>query len=105
MSKAYQKTYHKQWYEKNKVARKEQIIQREKGIRCWFQEFKRTLKCSRCPENHPACLDFHHRDPAKKSFNISTAVTDGWGINRILEEVAKCIVLCKNCHAKEHSGL
>ncbi|MDQ6660237.1 MAG: hypothetical protein M3Z24_04640 [Chloroflexota bacterium] len=32
----------------------------------------------------------------------SAAVRDGYGVERIKREVAKCTVLCANCHAKLH---
>ena len=65
---------------------------------------KATLKCARCGENHPATLQFHHCDPQKKDFNLSEAVREGYSIKRIKKEVAKCTVLCANCHAKECYG-
>ena len=65
---------------------------------------KATLECARCGENHPATLQFHHCDPQKKDFNLSEAVREGYSIERISKEVAKCTVLCANCHAKECYG-
>ena len=65
---------------------------------------KATLECARCRENHPTTLQFHHCDPQKKDFNLSEAVREGYSIERIRKEVAKCTVLCANCHAKECYG-
>ena len=72
-------------------------------IKEWFTEYKKTLKCKRCPENDPACLDFHHTDPSKKEKRISQMVN--WGHSRItiMQEVNKCEVLCSNCHRKLHA--
>jgi hypothetical protein len=67
----------------------------------WFQEYKKTLKCNRCTENHPACLQFHHIDPSKKEVAVSQVVRR-WGRKRILAEIAKCEIICANCHFKEH---
>lgn len=58
--------------------------------------------CSRCPESHPACLDFHHRDPETKSFALSRGHEHSRAA--ILAEIAKCDVLCANCHRKEHTS-
>lgn len=64
---------------------------------------KANLKCVRCGENHPGCLDFHHRDPETKLFAISKGVgraNKSW--ESIQAEINKCDVLCANCHRKEH---
>lgn len=68
----------------------------------WLAEYKSHCACKHCGETHPACLQFHHRDPSMKDFSISNAVGWGWSIARIEAEIAKCDVLCGNCHAKIH---
>jgi hypothetical protein len=45
-------------------------------------------------------LDFHHTDPRAKEFKISQMRT----IPRLKAEIAKCIVICANCHRKGHKG-
>lgn len=90
------------WYLNNKAKRFKANRKVRAGLRVWFQEYKATLCCERCGENHPACLDFHHLNPAEKDFNISEMLTKYGSKKRILEEVAKCVVLCSNCHRKEH---
>lgn len=59
-------------------------------------------KCKYCPETHPSCLDFHHRNPAEKSFNISSSQLGNRSISAIDAEIAKCDVICSNCHRKLH---
>jgi hypothetical protein len=99
----YHKQYHKKWYNKNKENRKRQIFQRRNKIIIWFKQEKKKLKCERCPESHVACLEFHHKNPKEKEFAISELVNNrGWSIKRIKIEISKCIVLCSNCHRKEH---
>lgn len=52
--------------------------------------------CSRCGtlEN----TEIHHRDPsAKESHRIWS-----WSETRIREELAKCDILCRNCHMEHH---
>ena len=68
----------------------------------WYAELKSKSHCLRCRENHPACIQFHHLDKTQKDFNIADMVRSGFGIKRIEKELAKCIALCANCHAKEH---
>lgn len=69
----------------------------------WYREYKKTLKCAMCGETYWACLDFHHTDPSIKDNIISRMVADGVGIEKIKEEIAKCVVLCSNCHRKFHN--
>jgi ribosomal protein L44E len=45
-------------------------------------------------------LDFHHRDPATKDFSVGHF--DG-SLERLLAEVAKCDLLCANCHRTRHA--
>jgi hypothetical protein len=57
--------------------------------------------CVKCGETDPACLDFHHRNgKADKLGDIATIRR--FGKERILAEIAKCDVLCTNCHRKLH---
>ena len=58
--------------------------------------------CIECGEKHPACLQFHHRNPENKEFTIRWAVSVKIPKNRILAEIDKCDILCANCHCKVH---
>jgi len=58
--------------------------------------------CQECGEGHPACLAFHHRDPSTKKFNFNAPELVGRSHAEIAEELAKCDVLCENCHRKLH---
>lgn len=95
----------KKWYQNNKATKIAWQDKRRKELRAWLVELKKTLKCSRCPENHPACLVFHHIDPKTKELEISYAVNNNWSIKKIEAEIAKCEVLCANCHMKHHHGV
>ena len=68
-----------------------------------FNEYKKTLKCIICGYDEiPGKLEFHHRDPITKLFDVS--VRSHWGLHnkRMLKEMAKCDVLCRPCHADHH---
>jgi hypothetical protein len=67
-------------------------------LRADIKAWKLQHKCARCPENDPVCLDLHHLDPAEKDFTPSSASS----FPKFLEEAKKCIILCANCHRKEH---
>ena len=102
MSKEYHKEYHKKWYQINKINRRNQIQLRKDKTKVWIVNYKKDLVCSICGENHPATLDFHHRDRELKDNSIAVAVRDGWSIDRLKLEISKCDVLCSNCHRKLH---
>ena len=91
-----------EWYKNNPDKHKAYVKQRAQEIRKWFLEIRNTLACEICGENHPACLDFHHENPEKKLMTVSRMVQNGWSKTKILEEIAKCRVLCSNCHRKFH---
>jgi len=92
----------KKHYEATKSVYIQNAAKRKIEMKDWFENLKSGLKCKNCPENHPACLQFHHRDPSQKDLAISSAMQSGWGKKRILEEIDKCDVLCANCHFKHH---
>jgi len=65
---------------------------------------KASLGCICCSENDPVCLEFHHPDPAEKDFAIGSTKRIGYSWKKILAEIAKCVVVCSNCHKKLHAG-
>lgn len=95
---AYQRSYYKQ----NTERQKEHTKRRREEIAKWLKELKSTLSCERCGENHPATLDFHHRDPSLKIIAVERLHKSGWKQSRLEEEISKCEVLCSNCHRKHH---
>jgi hypothetical protein len=74
-----QREYQRQWVASRRAA--------------WFA----GKTCSWCGSSER--LELHHADPAKK---VSHAIWS-WGENRRLNEIGKCIVLCRPCHEKGHA--
>lgn len=72
--------------------RKADLVRRLGG-KCTICGYARSLRA----------LDFHHLDPTSKTFTICSGDNYSW--NRTLNEVEKCILLCKNCHAEEQDGI
>jgi transposase-like protein len=61
--------------------------------------------CALCGyDSFPGALQFHHREPSVKSFELSRN-----GVTRSLAEAraeaAKCVLLCANCHAEVEAGV
>jgi hypothetical protein len=97
--------YSARWRKKNPEKQKEyskkQTLTFLINRKVWFKTIKETLSCIKCNENRWWCLEFHHRDPNEKEKAISWAMWH-WGKKRILAEIAKCDVLCANCHRDFH---
>ena len=61
--------------------------------------------CAECGYNKCArALQFHHPDPNKDS-TVSRMANSGRAWSLIEEEMAKCILLCANCHHEEHERI
>lgn len=96
------KAFRHRWYVKNRQKVYANRDETRLRLRQWFEEIKRQYPCSRCPENEPYCIDFHHLDDTTKEDCVAKLVNRGVSRQRILDEIAKCIPLCSNCHRKEH---
>jgi hypothetical protein len=103
MSKdSYNAKYSKDWYKRNSDRVKISAKITQAKLKIWFYEYKMELKCSRCGEENPYLLDFHHTNPNDKDFDVASRLTRA-GKKSIQEEIDKCIVLCSNCHRLEHA--
>jgi phosphoenolpyruvate-protein kinase (PTS system EI component) len=98
-----QKANQRKNYQDNKQRYKDQVKNRRNEIRRWLVEYKTAKGCEECGQNHPAILDFHHE--AEKDLCLSAAVSKQWSQKRLEFEVAKCKVLCSNCHRIYHWNL
>lgn len=62
-------------------------------------KYKLAHGCADCGySSHPAALEFDHRPDEHKLFNIGEKV-GAYSLERVWAEVAKCDVVCANCHA------
>lgn len=63
------------------------------------QQYKLGHGCTDCGYNkHPAALEFDHLPGTEKKFNIMEQI-GGRSMDAIMKEIAKCEVVCANCHA------
>ena len=57
--------------------------------------------CHDCHETFPpCCYDFHHVNPLEKKFELAPRMDAG--LNTLMEEAKKCVMLCSNCHRVRH---
>ncbi len=54
-------------------------------------------------DGYIGALEFHHVNPATKSFEVNSRCKRSW--DAIIEEIAKCVLLCSNCHKEVHAGV
>lgn len=97
--------YMREWRKKNPGKSKEYhrnyMLKYVRGRVEKWDEYRKTLQCERCGFDDFRALEHHHRDPAEKSFSIGYAVRRmSW--EKVMEEIAKCEVVCANCHRIEH---
>ena len=65
--------------------------------RTFIATYKLEMGCHDCGYRlHPDALDLDHRDPSQKEFTIGGKVIADE--KRLLAEIAKCDVVCANCH-------
>ena len=93
--KAYFREYNKGWYQRHRERLLEKRRQHDEELRQWLRRYKSKLCCVECGENHPACLQFHHRDREDKSFGIGGAI-GRWryiSLKKLEKEISKCDIL------------
>ena len=60
-------------------------------------------QCEICGYNHNiAALDFHHLNPSEKEFQLDTRHFANNTLNKLENELNKCILVCANCHREIH---
>lgn len=102
--------YHRMWWQKykhNRTITPEQIKEwRNRKIqraRAFVLAYLKSHPCSKCGFTNVAALDFHHvtDEPYNKWTRVSKLIQRSYSTERISKEIAKCIVLCANCHRIE----
>jgi 5-methylcytosine-specific restriction endonuclease McrA len=61
-------------------------------------------KCVFCGFDDYLCaLEFHHKDPEQKDFEISKNALKNFDL--LIPEIEKCITVCSCCHREIHAGI
>jgi len=60
-------------------------------------------ECGLCGFNEVVSLVFHHPPEVDKVAPVSRMAGEGRSLDIIKAEVAKCVVLCQNCHRELHA--
>jgi len=94
--------YRRDYYYRNKEEHYQRNRKQASKIRSFIKSVKKASKCVVCGEKDIRCLDFHHKNPKIKEKAISQVFRVGWSLSHLEKEIAKCVILCSNCHRKKH---
>ena len=89
-----QKQKHRDNIKRQGEKRKKQIIELS-GSKCLICNYS---KCN-------SALEFHHKDPESKKFELSQGNIRSKNWKEVLKELKKCVMLCSNCHRELHNKL
>lgn len=70
---------------------------RHAAKKAYVDELKAATPCADCGQNFPPyVMDFDHL--GDKVDNVSVLLTKACGLEKIKAEIAKCEIVCANCH-------
>lgn len=92
----------KRWYREHPEARANRMDEyarrRRRRLQQLLLEYLRSHRCVDCGEEDPVVLEFDHlRD---KIDNVTRMVVRRLAWSAVLDEIAKCEVVCANCHRR-----
>ena len=62
------------------------------------------LRCQKCGyDRNFSALEFHHRNPVSKLFQLDLRSLSNRRWSVIVEEAKKCTLVCSNCHKELHN--
>lgn len=100
--KAAAAAYIKAWRRKNAAHERAVVKRRLAKYRVFLKTMIRSLKdrpCLDCRVRYPHyVMDFDHREGETKDFDIARAVRKCVSERVLMKEVAKCDLVCSNCH-------
>lgn len=85
-----------------KASRRRRWSRRRAEVRALLMNLRRGGACRLCGEDDPVVLDFHHLDPAAKAFTVGGRTRRS--VSAVAAEVAKCALVCANCHRRINAG-
>jgi hypothetical protein len=92
--------YQKKWQVKHPESNRASGARRKAAITEILLAAK-NVPCADCGIKYQTCvMDFHHM--GDKEFEIATARQRRFSPERVRKEIAKCVVLCSNCHRIRH---
>jgi hypothetical protein len=94
-----QRAYNVGYYRQNRAREIARVTRRQRAALEFLRDLRR-VPCEDCGGTfEPYQMDFDHRDPTAKLFGLTWPRALLASRQRLLEEVAKCDIVCANCHA------
>jgi formate-dependent nitrite reductase cytochrome c552 subunit len=94
-----QRAFNVQYYWAHRNQEIARVRLRQNATLKFLRELRRR-PCTDCGETFaPWVMHFDHRDPKTKSFALTTGRSLLMSRANLLEEIAKCDIVCANCHA------
>lgn len=72
--------------------------QKARDLKAWMVEIKSGPCADCCGLFQTCCMDFDHRDGEQKKHNVGSMFAHHYSRELIESEVAKCDLVCANCH-------
>lgn len=92
--------HNRRYYDRHKqehIARVRELKRKQREVVRKFIDEVKDNPCTDCGNRFPPCvMDFDHLDPKQKKFGIASGST--YTVERLKEEIAKCELVCANCH-------
>ena len=86
-------------YQRNKARRQAENKRGQAEFVAWYTELKAGKPCADCGVGfHPVAMHWDHLPGQAKTADLSFLARRG-NRERVLEEIAKCELVCANCHA------
>lgn len=82
------------------------------SVKAWRRRTKLRIveamggECQCCGYNKCVnSLDLHHINPEEKNFSFGKMRANPKSWKKVVEELKKCVLLCRNCHGEIHAGV
>jgi len=74
---------------------------RKRALRAFLVEHFTSNPCVDCGESDIRVLEFDHKPNTEKCNGVARIACSGHSLKKLVQEIDKCDVRCKNCHAKK----
>ena len=94
-----QRVYNVSYYGRHRDEEIARVTGRQRATLEFLRDLRRT-PCVDCGGVFsPWVMDFDHRDPTRKAFNVMSGRAMLMSRSRLMAEIDKCDIVCANCHA------